>query len=240
MLLSLVVTGLTRLFFFAILESGNRWAEGPGTLSIKLRDLYLFTRELYFGSCEVIKKIRGLENPPRHIQDVHRQLSTVPAWIELWKRSSCRAGLIRGLSLAKAYHPNLDPSQLMKGFPEFNVDGSPFDKKCYLKIVKQTRHAASEIAKTLKLKSFQNAYDVDNEEIFEDEPPLVDLLQSYNSTSGASTSGPVGPDHTFESLVSVTWKDSVGGEPALEQTHDPAAACDVSTRPVGTTDPAAK
>ena len=142
---------------------------------MKLKDLYLFIRQIYFGSCEAIKKTRRLQNPPRLLRDVCSQLSTVPAWIELWKRSSCLAGLIRGLALAKAYHPNLDPSQLMKGFPEFNVDGSPFDKKCYLKIVKQTRHAASEIAKTLKLSSFQNAYDVNNEELFEDEPPLVDL-----------------------------------------------------------------
>ena len=88
---------------------------------------------------------------------------------------------MRGLALAKAYHPNLDPALLMKGFPQFNSDGSPFDKKCYSRVVKQTRHAATEIAKSLKLASFQNAYDANNEEILEDEPPRVDLLQSYGS-----------------------------------------------------------
>ena len=197
-------------------------------------------RELYFGSCEVIKKTRGLENPPRLVQDVHHQLSTVPAWIELWKRSSCRAGLMRGLALAKAYHPNLNPAQLMKGFPQFNADGTPFDKKCYSKVVKQTRHAATEIAKTLKLTSFQNAYDANNEEILEDEPPRVDLLQSYNPASRASTSNQADPDHIFESLVSVTWKNNVGEEPAQEQARDPATTCGTSTRPVGPTEPAAE
>ena len=128
----------------------------------------------------------------------------------------------------------------MKGFPQFNADGTPFDKKCYSKVVKQTRHAALEIAKTLKLTSFQNAYDVNNEEVFEDEPPLVDLLQSYDPASRASTSGQADPGHLFESLVSVTWKSNIGEEPAQEQAHDPASACDTSTRPVSSTDPAAK
>ena len=81
-----------------------------------------------------------------------------------------------GLALAKAYHPNIDPTPLMKGFPEFNTDGTPFDKRCYSRVMKQTRHAATEIAKTLKLASIQNGYNANNEEIFEDEPPRVDLL----------------------------------------------------------------
>ena len=144
---------------------------------------------------------------------------------------------MRGLALAKAYHPNLNPAQLMKGFPQFNADGTPFDKKCYSKVVKQTRYAATEIAKTLKLTSFQNAYDENNEEILEDEPPLVDLLQSYNPASRTSTSGQADPDRIFESLVSVTWKSNVGGEPAQEQVHDPATT---SVRPAGPTQPAAE
>ena len=236
-MLSIVDVGLTRPFFF---ESGKRFAEAPRNLSLKLKDLYMFMRELYFGSCEVIKATRSLENPPRLVQEMNHQLSTVPAWINLWKRSSCRAGLMRGLALAKAYHPNLDPSQLMKGFPQFNADGTPFDKKCYSRVVKQTRYAATEIAKSLKLTSFQNAYDANNEEILEDEPPRVDLQQSYSSAARASSSNQADPDHPFESLVSVTWKSNVGGEPAQDQARDPAAACDTSTRPVGSTDPAAK
>ena len=147
---------------------------------------------------------------------------------------------MRGLALAKAYHPNLDPSQLMKGLPQFNADGSPFDKKCYSKVVKQTRHAATEIAKTLKLTSFQNAYDANNEEILEGEPPRVDLLQSYNPASRASSSNQADPDHIFESLVSVTWKNSTEEEPAQDQVRDPAMIRDTSTRPTGPTQPAAE
>ena len=86
---------------------------------------------------------------------------------------------MRGLALAKAYHPNIDLAPLMKGFPEFSTDGTPFDKKCYYRVTKQTRHVAIEIAKSLKLASIQNGYNAKNEEIFEEEPPRVDLLQNF-------------------------------------------------------------
>ena len=126
---------------------------------------------------------------------------------------------MRGLALAKAYHPNLDPTPLTMGFPQFNTDGTPFDKRCYSRVVKQTRHAATEIAKSLKLSSIQNGYDANNEEIFEDEPPRVDLLENYNqtrrakascsSTAPTASSSQANPEDEewkiFESLMSVTW-----------------------------------
>ena len=140
---------------------------------------------------------------------------------------------MRGLALAKAYHPNLDPALLMKGFPQFNADGSPFDKKCYAKVVKQTRHAATEIAKSLKLASIQNAYDANNEEIPEEEPPRVDLLQSYSKAAQTASSSQVDSENTFESIMCVSWKDITEKEPAEGQTRDPVTAQDSSARTEG-------
>ena len=88
---------------------------------------------------------------------------------------------MRGLALGKAYYPNLDPSPLTKGFPQFNTDGSPFDKRSYSRVVKQTRYSATKIANSLKLATLQNGYDSNNEEVLEDEPSWVDLLQSYKT-----------------------------------------------------------
>ena len=122
------------------------------------------------------------------MHDVIGQLSTTPGWVERWKRSACRAGVMRGLALAKAYSPSLDPSPLTKGFPQFNTDGTPFDKRCYSRVVKQTRHAATEIANSLKLTTLQSGYDSNNEEILQDEPPRVDLLQSYSKVQKAKAS----------------------------------------------------
>ena len=93
-------------------------------------------RQLYFGSCEVINTVCNWDNPPNTYHDVLGHLSTMPQWIELVKRSACRAGAMRTLALVKAYHPNVDPAPLVKGFPQFNVDGSQFDKKSYAHAVK--------------------------------------------------------------------------------------------------------
>ena len=136
--------------------------------------------------------------------------------------------------MAKAYHPNIDLAPLMKGFPEFNTDGTPFDKKCYYRVTKQTRYVAAEIAKTLRLASIQNGYNAKNEEIFEEEPPRINLHQNFGkakeSCSSAAQAGPSGPsnpadeeENIFESLVAVTWKpEAAGTEPTQGQETDPS------------------
>ena len=40
---------------------------------------------------------------------------------------------MRVLALAKAYYPEIEASKLTGGFPEFNLDGSKFDKKVFPK-----------------------------------------------------------------------------------------------------------
>ena len=149
---------------------------------------------------------------------------------------------MRGLALAKVYHPNIDPAPLMKGFPEFNTNGTPFDKRCFYRVTKQTHHVATEIARSLKLASIQNGYNAKNEGIFEEEPPRIHLLQNFGkakgSCSSAAQAGPSGPsdpadeeENIFESLVAVTWKpDAAGKEPAQGRETDPTNTQSSSAR----------
>ena len=66
---------------------------------------------------------------------------------------------MRVLALAKAYSPDIDVTKLMGGFPEFNLDKSKFDSVSFQKIDRETRHAASVISSTIRLDSFQPAFD---------------------------------------------------------------------------------
>ena len=193
-------------------------------------------RQLYFGSCEIIKAARGWRNPPTSLFDVIGHLSTMPAWLELWKRSACRAGTMRCLALAKAYHPTLDPSLLAGGFPEFNVDGTKFGKRCYSRVCKQTRYAATQLANAMKLSSFQHGYDEQGEEVIEPNPERCDLLQSYRATMAKDKTAPssstpqiVPPAHApvedeneeqFESLQQITWKPSAETPEATKTRED--------------------
>ena len=95
-----------------------------------------------------------------------------------------------GLALAKAYHPSFDPAPLVKGFPQYNSDGSQFDKKSYARTVKQTRYVATQIANSLKLNTLQYGYNAANEEVIDDEPQRIDLLKSYKDSIAADKSAP--------------------------------------------------
>lgn len=90
--------------------------------------------------------MRGWDKPPERIADILQELSTVPAWIKIHNESACRKGVLHDLTLAKAYHPELDPKLLAGGFPQFKEDGSEFTKEDYVVVVKETRHHACSIA----------------------------------------------------------------------------------------------
>ena len=97
---------------------------------------------------------------------------------------------MRGLALAKAYYPQLNPAPLKKGFPQFDTDGKEFDKKCYARVVKQTRHVATVIASKMKLTTLQLGYTENDEEIMDDEPQRIDLLQSYKDSIDPTKTAP--------------------------------------------------
>ena len=77
---------------------------------------------------------------------------------------------MRVLALAKAYYPNIDANQLMAGFLEYNLDGSKFDGASFQKIDHETRHAATTICSTIRLDSFQPAFDANNKRIVSEDP----------------------------------------------------------------------
>ena len=145
---------------------------------------------------------------------------------------------MRMLALAKSYYPNLDPAPLMKGFPEFNADGTPFNKKSYGRVIKQTRRAATKVANSLDLSSFKNGYDSNEEEVLEEDPPHIDLLQSYKASKASKSAGPssstpsIAPpsranpeddeEVIFKSLLAVTRKPVSTGEKEAIPEEDPA------------------
>lgn len=76
------------------------------------------------------------------------ELSIVLEWIKELKLSACRKGIMRALALAKAYHPEMNPALLAGGFPQFNVDNTPFGKPDYARVVKETRQYPTSLRMT--------------------------------------------------------------------------------------------
>ena len=81
----------------------------------------------------------------------------------------------------------------MGGFPEYNLDGSKFDGPSFQKIDRETRHAASTICSTIRLDSFQPAFDVRNKRVVDEDPEpfIVDVprvpKEKYAEVSGSGT-----------------------------------------------------
>ena len=50
----------------------------------------------------------------------------LPARVEELKRSAARAGALTTLTRAKAWVPDLDPANVIKGYPSLKEDGSEF------------------------------------------------------------------------------------------------------------------
>ena len=50
----------------------------------------------------------------------------LPAWVEELKRSAARAGALTALTRAKAWVPDLDLTDVAKGYPSLKEDGSEF------------------------------------------------------------------------------------------------------------------
>ena len=71
--------------------------------------------------------------------DVLKTLSVLPARMDEMKQSSARAGAVTALSRAKAWLPELDPSEVATGYPSLKEDGKPFDQKDFLACVKEIR-----------------------------------------------------------------------------------------------------
>ena len=79
---------------------------------------------------------------PTMLIDVLKKLSVLPIRFDEIKRSSARAGAMTALSWAKAWVPELDPSEVATGYPSLKEDGTPFDQKDFSACVKEIRPTA--------------------------------------------------------------------------------------------------
>ena len=96
---------------------------------VKLKAVYTFVEQLYIGCSRCIMAVKNTKTPPQLIADMLKELSVVPKWFEELKKAACRTGALTVLARAKAYVPELDPGQIVGGYPEFNVNDTPFSEK---------------------------------------------------------------------------------------------------------------
>ena len=136
----------------------------------QLRHILTLIQQLNYGAGRAICDARGNTDPPSNQKHFLGHFNALPEWISRWKLSSCRKGAMRVFALSKAYYPNIDASKLMGGFPRYNLDGSKFGPQSFQQIDRETRHAATSIYSTIRLHSFQPAYDANGKRIASEDP----------------------------------------------------------------------
>ena len=107
--------------------SGPRSSNLNQDMLVKLKAVYTLVEQLYTGAQRALATISPTNQAPTLLIDVLKKLYVLPARMDEMKRSSARAGAVTALSRAKAWVPELDPSEVATGKPSLKEDGTPFD-----------------------------------------------------------------------------------------------------------------
>ena len=127
-----------------------------------MKALYSLTEQLYARSLVTIKAVMTERGVPKFMKGVLEVLSTIPKQIEELKRSAARKGAMAALSRSLAYAPELNPAEMMDGFPQLKDDGSQFTQEDYARCMNASRILASRLAAEADMSSYQAAYSEDN------------------------------------------------------------------------------
>ena len=85
----------------------------------------------------------------------------LPARLDELKRSIARSGALTALIQAKAWIPDLEPADIIKGYPGMKEDDSDFNNDDLRRLTKEMRPIASKLADDTNLSHFQRIYDAE-------------------------------------------------------------------------------
>ena len=96
-------------------------------MRMKLRAAYTLIEQLFSGSQRAICTAAYNKPAPTLIKDTLEKLGMLPARIVELKRAAARVGALTALIRAKAWIPDLEAEDIIKGYPGIKEDGSNFD-----------------------------------------------------------------------------------------------------------------
>ena len=120
----------------------------------KLKAIYTYLEQLYTWVSYAIMAVKSATRPPQLIKDMLNDLSTVPQWIQELKKSTARASTGMVLACEKAFLPEMDPCEMVGGFPQFKIDGSEFSQEDFACCVKDTRVGVTRMVEELDLSKY--------------------------------------------------------------------------------------
>ena len=175
---------------------------------MKLKAAYTLVEQLYSGSQRAISTAAYNKPAPTLIKETLEKLGMLPARIAELKRAAARAGALTALIRAKAWIPDLEAEDIIKGYPGVKEDVSNFDNDDLRRLTKQMRPAASKLAEDTDLSHFQPFYDVEGRrqpaEIHEIEE-LVPPIRKHTYAPDINPSDLIHEEVVFQALTGIDW-----------------------------------
>ena len=124
------------------------------------------------------------------------------------KKSAARAGALIALTWAKAWVPDLDPTDVMNGYPSMKEDGSEFIDADLRALTREMRPLASKLADEADLSRYQAGYDVDNHRVNTPVYEVEDLIPPVRKHTYAPDVEPselISDEAIFQALTKINW-----------------------------------
>ena len=96
---------------------------------MKLKAVYTLAEQLYTGSQCALATVALSNEVPTLLVEVLRKLSMLPQRFNELRQSSARDRAVAALSRAKAWLPELDPTDIAIGYPSLKEDGFHLNRR---------------------------------------------------------------------------------------------------------------
>ena len=104
---------------------------------MKLKVAYTLIEQLYSGSQRAICAAAYHKPAPSLIKETLEKLAMLPTRITELKKATTRAGALTALIRAKAWIPDLEADDIIKGYPGVKEDSSNFDNDDLRRLAKE-------------------------------------------------------------------------------------------------------
>ena len=132
----------------------------------------------------------------------------LPARITELKKAATRSGALTALIRAKAWIPDLEEDDIIKGYPGVKEDGSNFNNDDLRRLTKERRPIASKLAEETDLSHFQPVYGAEGKrqpaEIHEVEE-LVPPIRKHTYAPDINPSSLIHEEAVFQALTGIDW-----------------------------------
>ena len=132
----------------------------------------------------------------------------LPARLDEMKRSAARSGALTALIRAKAWIPDLEPADIIKGYPGVKEDGSDFNNDDIRRLTKKMRPIASKLADDTDLSHFQPVYDAEGKRqpaLIHNVGDLVPPIRKHTYAPDIDPSPLISEEVVFKALTGIDW-----------------------------------